>query len=56
MYYCYLNTPIGDLLLAGDDEALSSPNNNRLYGLLCKVRCQLKSRLAEILSCGYRGR
>ena len=22
MYYCYLNTPIGDLLLAGDDEAL----------------------------------
>lgn len=23
MYYCYLNTSIGDLLLAGDDEALS---------------------------------
>jgi methylated-DNA-[protein]-cysteine S-methyltransferase len=23
MYYCYLATPIGDLLLAGDDEALS---------------------------------
>lgn len=23
MYYCYLNAPIGDLLLAGDDEALS---------------------------------
>lgn len=23
MYYCYLPTPIGDLLLAGDDEALS---------------------------------
>ena len=23
MYYCYLNTPIGDLLLAGDEEALS---------------------------------
>ena len=22
MYYCYLNTPIGDLLLAGDEEAL----------------------------------
>ena len=22
MYYCYLNTPIGDLLLAGDDDAL----------------------------------
>jgi len=22
MYYCYLNTPIGDLLLAGDDRAL----------------------------------
>ncbi len=22
MYYCYLNTPIGDLLLAGDDGAL----------------------------------
>ena len=23
MYYCYLTTPIGDLLLAGDDQALS---------------------------------
>lgn len=23
MYYCYLNTPIGDLLLAGDETALS---------------------------------
>jgi methylated-DNA-[protein]-cysteine S-methyltransferase len=23
MYYCYLNTPIGELLLAGEDEALS---------------------------------
>ncbi|MDA0706830.1 MAG: methylated-DNA--[protein]-cysteine S-methyltransferase [Proteobacteria bacterium] len=23
MYYCYLHTPIGDLLLAGDDGALS---------------------------------
>ena len=23
MYYCYLTTPIGDLLLAGDDAALS---------------------------------
>jgi len=23
MYYCYLNTPIGDLLLAGDDDALT---------------------------------
>lgn len=23
MYYCYLNSPIGDLLLAGDDEGLS---------------------------------
>lgn len=23
MYYCYLDTPIGELLLAGDDEALS---------------------------------
>ena len=22
MYYCYLETPIGDLLLAGDDDAL----------------------------------
>lgn len=22
MYYCYLDTPIGDLLLAGDDDAL----------------------------------
>ena len=23
MYYCYLETPIGDLLLAGDEDALS---------------------------------
>jgi methylated-DNA-[protein]-cysteine S-methyltransferase len=23
MYYCYLETPIGDLLLAGDEEALT---------------------------------
>lgn len=23
MYYCYLTTPIGDLLLAGDDDALN---------------------------------
>ncbi len=23
MYYCYLNSPVGDLLLAGDDEGLS---------------------------------
>lgn len=23
MYYCYLNSPIGDLLLAGDNDALS---------------------------------
>jgi methylated-DNA-[protein]-cysteine S-methyltransferase len=23
MYYCYLTTPVGDLLLAGDDEALN---------------------------------
>ena len=23
MYYCYLDTPIGDLLLAGDEHALS---------------------------------
>ena len=22
MYYCYLDTPIGELLLAGDDDAL----------------------------------
>ena len=23
MYYCYLDTPIGELLLAGEDEALA---------------------------------
>ncbi|MDX1517186.1 MAG: methylated-DNA--[protein]-cysteine S-methyltransferase [Woeseiaceae bacterium] len=23
MYYCYMNTPIGELLLAGDDDALT---------------------------------
>ena len=33
--------------------ALSRPGNPRLYGLLCKVRCILTNRLANILSKGF---
>jgi hypothetical protein len=33
--------------------ALSRPGNTRLYALLCKVRCTLKRRLAEVLSAGF---
>jgi hypothetical protein len=34
-------------------QALTRPGNIRLYGLLCKVRCTLKTRLAETLSGSY---
>ena len=33
--------------------ALSRPGNTHLYGLLCKVRCNLKTRFDDILSRGY---
>jgi len=33
-----------------EQQALSRPGNTRLYGLLCKVRCNLKTRLTEILT------
>ncbi|MCO6453856.1 MAG: hypothetical protein J5I93_00960, partial [Pirellulaceae bacterium] len=33
--------------------ALTRPGNTRLYGLLCKVRCTLKTRLAEVLGRGF---
>ena len=36
-----------------EQEALRRPGNLRLYGLLCKVRCNLKTRLAEILANGF---
>ena len=36
-----------------EQGALSRPGNTRLYSLLCKVRCTLKPRLAEILSEGF---
>lgn len=32
-----------------EDEALTRPGNQRLYHLLCKVRCTLKDRLANLL-------
>ncbi len=32
-----------------EDEALTRPGNQRLYHLLCKIRCTLKIRLAELL-------
>jgi hypothetical protein len=33
--------------------ALTRPGNTRLYGLLCKVRCTLKTRLSEVLGRGF---
>lgn len=33
--------------------ALTRPGNTRLYGLLCKVRCTLKTRLGEVLGRGF---
>ena len=36
-----------------EQQALTRPGNLRLYGLLCKVRCNLKLRLAEILAGGF---
>lgn len=36
-----------------EDAALTRPGNTRLYGLLCKVRCNLKPRLAQVLSGGF---
>lgn len=34
-------------------DALSHPGNTRLYGLLCKVRCHVGTRLGDILSQGF---
>ncbi len=34
-------------------DALSYPGNTRLYGLLCKVRCQVGLRLGDVLSQGF---
>ena len=34
-------------------DALSHPGNTRLYGLLCKVRCHVATRLGDILSQGF---
>jgi hypothetical protein len=36
-----------------EQQALTRPGNTRLYGLLCKVRCNLKTRLTEILAGGF---
>jgi hypothetical protein len=36
-----------------EPDALSRPGNTHLYGLLCKVRCRWKTRLADILSHGF---
>ena len=36
-----------------EQQALSRPGNARLYGLLCKVRCNLRMRLTEILTGGF---
>jgi hypothetical protein len=33
-----------------EQRALTRPGNTRLYGLLCKVRCNLKTRLTEIMT------
>ena len=34
-------------------DALRHPGNTRLYGLLCKVRCHVATRLGDILSQGF---
>ncbi len=36
-----------------EEEALTHPGNTRLYGLLCKVRSTLKSRLQDVLATGF---
>jgi hypothetical protein len=36
-----------------EEEALTRPGNNQLYGLLCKVRCNLKGPLMEVLAGGF---
>lgn len=36
-----------------EDEALTRPGNQRLYHLLCKVRCTLKDRLANLLQSAF---
>lgn len=36
-----------------EQGALSRPGNTRLYGLMCKVRNNLKSRLASVLAAGF---
>jgi hypothetical protein len=36
-----------------ENQALSRPGNTTLYGLLCKMRCNVKPRLGEILAGGF---
>ncbi|MCA9174964.1 MAG: hypothetical protein KDB14_10830 [Planctomycetales bacterium] len=36
-----------------EEDALTRAGNTRLYGLLCKVRCMLKTRLTQILIGGF---
>ena len=36
-----------------EEDALTRAGNTRLYGLLCKVRCMLKTRLTQILMGGF---
>lgn len=36
-----------------EQDALMRTGNTRLYGLLCKIRCNLKGRLTEILADGF---
>lgn len=36
-----------------EEEALTRTGNTRLYGLLCQVRTNLKTRLAEVLAGGF---
>jgi hypothetical protein len=36
-----------------EEGALTRPGNTRLYGLLCKVRCHLKTRLSQLLAAGF---
>lgn len=36
-----------------EQGALSRPGNTKLYSLLCKIRCTLKTRLGDVLSGGF---
>ena len=40
-------------MLFREDDAISRPGNPLLYSLMCKIRCNLKGRLTDILANSY---